>query len=66
MTVQRIIGVENKNPRTKMADKLIANAGYENGDVFCEWFNKTELKTNVFKVSSLMKIIYVSWNKYKC
>lgn len=56
MTVLRIIGFEKSNTRTTMADKIITSAGYENGDVFCEWFDKTELKNQVFKATSLEKV----------
>lgn len=53
MTVVRIIGFEKTNNKTQIADKLMSTAGYENGDVICEWFDKTERKTEAFKASSL-------------
>ncbi|WP_299134545.1 DUF2158 domain-containing protein [uncultured Tenacibaculum sp.] len=56
MTIVRIIGVEQNNNRTVMADKIVVSAGYDNGDAICEWFDKTERKNEVFKISSLEKI----------
>ena len=53
MVVTRIIGEEKGNYRIEMADKLIMSSGYENGDVICEWFDKTERKDGVFKETSL-------------
>ncbi len=52
MTVVRVIGNEE-------SDELVfINArGYEKGDVICEWLdNEKEMKTDVFKKSSLVLV----------
>lgn len=53
MTITRVVGIEKGNARIQMADSLILGAGYENGNLVCEWFEKTTRKDGVFKASSV-------------
>jgi uncharacterized protein YodC (DUF2158 family) len=53
MTIARVLGIEKDNAIIEMADSLILGAGYENGDLICEWFEKTTKKDGVFKASSV-------------
>lgn len=53
MTIKRIIGDENSNTKEKQSDKLLLLNGYDIGDLLCEWFDKNELKSNIFKQNSL-------------
>ena len=56
MTVQRIIGKDSHITRIDMQDKMLKMAGYENGDVSCQWFVNKKLESSVFKKDMLEKI----------
>lgn len=53
MTIVRVLGIEKGNARIEMQDKFMLSSGYDNGDLFCEWFEKTTRKNDVFKASSV-------------
>lgn len=53
MTVLRIIGQDNSNSREIQSDKLYVLSGHNNGNVICEWFDKLDSKSKIFKSSSL-------------
>ena len=48
MTVRKIIGSSQSN-----ADKLASLRGAKDGDVECQWFDETDLKSNAFPPESL-------------
>jgi uncharacterized protein YodC (DUF2158 family) len=53
MTVIRVIGQENSNSREAQSDKIYLLHGHNIGDVACEWFDKLDSKSKIFKSSSL-------------
>jgi uncharacterized protein YodC (DUF2158 family) len=56
MTIQRIIGNYSENERVKMADKIIKNSGYKDGDLICQWFAGTKLESGTFSIE-MIKLI---------
>lgn len=55
MTITRFIGEDKTGPIT-MQDKAYKMAGYKDGDVICQWFDKNALKSGVFSITNLKMI----------
>lgn len=55
MTVEYVLGNEPKGMKEKMLSKQMQLNGYENGDVYCTWFEGKNLKNALFKKQMLTK-----------
>jgi uncharacterized protein YodC (DUF2158 family) len=55
MTVFRIIGKHSHISRIDKQDKIYKMLGYEDGDVYCQWFVGEKLEKNIFKKEMLKK-----------
>lgn len=56
MTVHRVIGHKSDNTRIAMEDKILKMAGFKDGDVICQWFVRTKMKSSTFKTEMLIKL----------
>ena len=52
MTVKGVIG----ESLTKMENYALTTSGFENGDVYCQWFNGNKLEGAGFKKAMLKKL----------
>lgn len=53
MTIQRIMGQDKSGP-ISMQDKAYKMAGYNDGDVICQWFDSSgKLQSGAFKTDML-------------
>lgn len=55
MTVTFVLGGEAKGFQERFIVKQMQNAGCVNGDVYCTWFEGTNLKSGIFKAKMLTK-----------
>lgn len=55
MTVKGIVGDE-KHSLSKMEETALKIRGYEDGSVFCEWFQAKKLISGIFKPEMLQII----------
>ena len=53
MTVKGIVGDGSLN---KMENYALKTSGFEEGDVYCQWFNGSKLECPAFKKSMLKKL----------
>lgn len=55
MTVQRVIG-DQSHPMSSVLDEQLAMQGYTKGDVVCQWFSSTEIRSGPFRACGLKKL----------
>lgn len=55
MTVELVLSNEPKGAQEKMIIHQLRMQGYDNGDVYCTWFEGKELKKAPFKKQMLTK-----------
>ena len=55
MTVEFVLGSEPKGMQEKMLSRKMEVSGYENGDVYCTWFEGETLKNAIFKIRMITK-----------
>ena len=55
MTVEFVLGSEVTGLQERMLDQQLRMRGYTNGDVYCTWLEKKELKHDVFKKQIVTK-----------
>lgn len=53
MTVKGVIG---DGSLTKMENYVLTTSGFEEGDVYCQWFNANKLEGAAFKKAMLRKL----------
>ncbi|MBR4791221.1 MAG: DUF2158 domain-containing protein [Treponema sp.] len=55
MTVEFVLGSSSNSPKERVLSHQMHMSGYVDGDVYCSWFNGTELKQAMFKKQMLTK-----------
>ena len=55
MTVSYVLGQYPKNEQEKILDNKMREAGYDDRDICCTWFNGTKLKAAYFKEKMVEK-----------
>ncbi|MBI2512501.1 MAG: DUF2158 domain-containing protein [Opitutae bacterium] len=56
MTVQRLVG-DKSSPMMAFVDQHLRTKGHQDGDVICQWFASSELKSETFFVDTLEAVV---------
>ena len=55
MTVEYVLGSDSNGTKEKFLSQQMKMQGFENGDVYCTWFDGKTLKNGCFKSKMLTK-----------